>query len=241
MKDLTELKETGFGRPDPRHGLRLLWWFAHDCVYSSNGRMMAQCNPMTGTFGFKRFYNRREGYKNNAGRLLPKSNLQYYEVGNLKYQNMLPSYITHMQNTTQQHMSNIDRIIVSYDQNLETFDKIYVTQHSSQKGKKKLFKKEHTYCISPGLIETIKDLELEEFLQTTDNQESDSSSQCEFSIYEDYHPLLQSSESSSESLNRGQPQQQTQKLPQQRPTNTPKQRPTNTTREKSCMDCCCIL
>ncbi|KAK2909297.1 hypothetical protein Q8A67_005134 [Cirrhinus molitorella] len=69
---LSDLRETKFGQPRPRHGLNLLWWFANDCVQiDSNGRMTARCNPANGEFGFHRFY--------NGCRLLPYTNLLYYE------------------------------------------------------------------------------------------------------------------------------------------------------------------
>ncbi len=68
LNELSDLRETRFGRPRPRHGLNLLWWFAHKCVeIDSNGQMIAQCNPEYGDFGFDLFYNWEI--------LLPKSNL----------------------------------------------------------------------------------------------------------------------------------------------------------------------
>ncbi len=58
LNDLSDLRETRFGRPRPRHGLNLLWWFAHKCVeIDSNGQMIAQCNPEYGDFDFDLFYN----------------------------------------------------------------------------------------------------------------------------------------------------------------------------------------
>lgn len=238
LNDLSELKKTSFGKPDPGHGLRLLWSFARDCVNISDGKMTAKCDPRTGQFGFKRFNNNNEGHKINAGKLLPNRKW-YFEVGNLN-EILLPSYIASSDNTKKQHKCNKDRIIVLYDTFLKTFKVIYVTQHLSQKGKRKQFDQHQTYCISPDLIKLIQDLKLKDILhKTMDNEESDFLSQEELSDDEDRCPLLQTSKSphssSEESLNRGQPQQQTPKSPKRRPTLT------NMAKEKSCRDCCCIL
>ncbi|KAA0722060.1 hypothetical protein E1301_Tti012134 [Triplophysa tibetana] len=237
LNDLSMLKNTSFGQPAPRHGLRLLWGFAHECVNISNGKMTAKCDPRTGQFGFKHFKNKNEGHTSNGGRLLPVGKLQYYETGN-QNQTSFPSCTTSWDNTKKQHKCNIDRIIVSYNTNLKTFQVIYVTQHSSQKRKRKQFDQHHTYCISPDLIKLIQDLELNEFLQKTmDNEESDSLSQDELSVDEENRPLLQNSVSSypsSETLNGGEPLQQTQKSPQSKPPFA------NMHSENSCMDCCCI-
>ncbi len=144
---LSDLRETMFGRPPPRHGLNLLWWFANDCVQiDSNRRLTAQCNPASGAFGFHRFY--------NSGRFLPYSK-QYYEVGNLNTPGSLPfrlpDYVT-KNYTGYSDSSNTDRIVVSFDSSWNRFDSIYVTQHSDQTN----FDQNHTYCISLDLLKRIK-------------------------------------------------------------------------------------
>ncbi len=48
--------------------------------------MIAKCGPEYGDFGFYLFYNRE--------RLLPKTNLPYYEVGNLNTTDSMPYYVT---------------------------------------------------------------------------------------------------------------------------------------------------
>uniref|UniRef100_A0A671R5Q5 Uncharacterized protein n=1 Tax=Sinocyclocheilus anshuiensis TaxID=1608454 RepID=A0A671R5Q5_9TELE len=106
LNNLSDLRETRFGQPCPRHGLKLLWWFAHDCVQiDSNGRMTAQCDPANGAFGFHQFY--------NVDGLLPKTTLPYYELGNLNTPGSLPHYVT--ENCTgYSDSSNTDRNIVSF-------------------------------------------------------------------------------------------------------------------------------
>lgn len=163
LNELSQLKDNRFGQPDPRHGLRLLWWFANECVSIDNyGRITALCNPGTGDFGFRRFYNRIE---DDEDRLLPNNiTLLYYEVGNLNDSGSLPYYVTvnHKRNRAD---SNKDRIIVGYNSDLRSFDRIYVTQHADPVN----FDQNHTYRISQGLIRTIGSLALEEFLRQMKN------------------------------------------------------------------------
>lgn len=158
LYDLSDLKETRFGQPSPRHGLSLLWWFAHNCVQiDSNSRMSALYNPENGAFGFDLFYNRE--------RLLPYSNRPYYEVGNLNNPGSLPRYVT-KKYTGYSDDSNKDRIIVSFDSGWNRFEKIYVTQHSDHVK----FDQNRTYCISTKLIKDIQDLNLEDFLRGRTNR-----------------------------------------------------------------------
>ncbi|XP_055060370.2 uncharacterized protein [Misgurnus anguillicaudatus] len=163
LNELSQLKDNRFGQPDPRHGLRLLWWFANECNSIDNyGRMTAQCNPATGEFGFRRFYNRIE---DDEDRLLPNNvTLPYYEVGNLNDSGSLPPYVTVNHNRNHAD-SNKDRIIVCYNSDLRRFDRIYVTQHADQVN----FDQNHTYRISQGLIRTIGSMALGEFLRQTKN------------------------------------------------------------------------
>ncbi|KAL1281792.1 hypothetical protein QQF64_000595 [Cirrhinus molitorella] len=160
---LSDLRETGFGHPPPRHGLNLLWWFAHECVQIDfNGRLTAECNPTNGAFGFHRFHN-RDG-------LLPYSDLLYYEVGNLNSTDSLPDYVT-KNHTRYSNNSNKDRIIVSFDPRRRRFENIYVTQHSDQVN----FDQNHTYRISAELIKDIQDLSYEEFLREPTNRSAHAS------------------------------------------------------------------
>ncbi|XP_026128191.1 uncharacterized protein LOC113108961 [Carassius auratus] len=157
LHDLSDLKETGFGQPRPRHGLSLLWWFAHNCVkIDSNGHMTAKCDLANGAFGFHRFYNKET--------LLPKIYLPYYEVGNLSTPGSLPLYVTRHY-TGELDSSNKDRIIVSFDSGWNRFHHIYVTRHSDQTN----FDPSHTFRISLGLLREIKRLSYEDFLRETMN------------------------------------------------------------------------
>uniref|UniRef100_A0A671LD21 Uncharacterized protein n=1 Tax=Sinocyclocheilus anshuiensis TaxID=1608454 RepID=A0A671LD21_9TELE len=167
---LFELRETKYGQPRLRHGLNLLWWFAHDCVQIDfNGRMTAECNPTNGDFGFHRFHN-RDG-------LLPYSDLLYYEAGNLNSIRSLPDYVT-KNYTGQSDNSNKDRIIVSFDSRRKKFENVYVTQHSDRMR----FDQNHTYRISTELIKDIQDLSREEFLREPTN--------CSEHIFIDIHQSL---------------------------------------------------
>ncbi|XP_043090621.1 uncharacterized protein LOC122341330 [Puntigrus tetrazona] len=159
LKNLSDLRETGFGRPSPRHGLKLLWWFAHDCVQiDSNGRMTALCNPEYGDFGFHRFY--------NGDGLLPYFG-KYYEVGNLNTPGSLPGYVTE-HHTGYSDDSNTDRIIVSFNSSCNRLEKIYVTQHSDEVN----FDQNRTYNISLDLLKDIQELRLKEFLRESVNDSS---------------------------------------------------------------------
>ncbi len=158
LNNLSDLRETRFGRPPPRHGLNLLWWFANYCVQiDSNDQMIAKCNPANGAFGFHRFY--------NWDRLLPHSDLPYYEVGNLYSANSLPYYVT-KRYTGYSDSSNMDRIIVSFISKRRRFMNVYVTQHSDQVH----FDQNHTYCISLDLLKDIQELSREDFLSGRTNR-----------------------------------------------------------------------
>lgn len=152
LNNLSHLRDSGFGQPPPRHGLCLLWWFGRKCVrISEDGRMIALCNPADGDFGFRRF-------NNDDGRL-PDSDLLYYELGNLSTPGLLPYYVTKNYESDFEE-SNADRIIVSVssDEDGEVcFEKIYVTQLDMN----------HTYRISQGLIQVIKNTARTDFLEST--------------------------------------------------------------------------
>ncbi|KAF5901693.1 vacuolar import and degradation protein 30-like, partial [Clarias magur] len=160
LNELKQLEESGFGQFYPRHGLKLLYWFANDCLYFDDyNRMCWQYDPDENDFGFRLFENRND---KSGERLLPDVNLDYYEVGNLRRKGAddLPDYVRE-DDDIQDHDSNMDRIIVSVDD--EYFDRVYVTEHSDQAD----FNKEATYCISRGLIMIIRNLTIEDFLSKT--------------------------------------------------------------------------
>ncbi|XP_060782554.1 uncharacterized protein LOC132889762 [Neoarius graeffei] len=155
LNEMEQLKKSGFGRPYPRHGLKLLYWFANDCLYFDNDNKMCwNYDPEEGHFGFKFFENR--------DKLLPEVNLDYYEVGNLSKAYELPDYVREDYTQNDDDCDrNTDRIIVSVD--YECFNRVYVTEHSDQTR----FNRDATYRISRGLIMNIKKLTLEDFLMKT--------------------------------------------------------------------------
>ncbi|MCI4376026.1 hypothetical protein PGIGA_G00183400 [Pangasianodon gigas] len=160
LKELTDLKNSRFGRPYPRHGLKLLYWFANDfMVFNNNNKMCWQYNPKNQFYGFHRFKNRKD---KNGVKLLPDANLTYYVVGNLNSAGAdeMPDYVREDYGTFK-NGNNMDRIIISVDD--QGIDSVYVTEHSDRTD----FNKEATYCISKELIMIIRELTLEDFLSKT--------------------------------------------------------------------------
>ncbi|KAJ8335957.1 hypothetical protein SKAU_G00392990 [Synaphobranchus kaupii] len=143
LNELTQLRDSGFGRRRPRHGLRLLHWLARDC-FSVDSALL--CDPERGDYGFH--------YFKNSEYDLPvlREDHSYYEVGNLNLTNaqFLPIYV--MENYQWNvAVSNSDRLILSVGPE-NIIDRIYATKH---KGKGS-FDSEHTYRISKGLMKVIK-------------------------------------------------------------------------------------
>ncbi|KAA0722055.1 hypothetical protein E1301_Tti012129 [Triplophysa tibetana] len=174
LANLSELRESRFGQPFPRHGLSLLWWFANVFVdvVDRTGSMFTRYNPEDGSFGFHKFH--------NIERLLPRTYLTYYEVGNLSHrhhpQHTLPHTVT-MYYDPNVPYSNKDRIIVLVhsSQNKVWLDKIYVTQHSDQTR----FDQNRTYLIERKIIQDIKNLSTGEFLRLMKNDQNSQSIQVE--------------------------------------------------------------
>ncbi|KAI5625185.1 hypothetical protein C0J50_15300 [Silurus asotus] len=161
LNELDHLRNTEFGRPPPRHGLKLLYWFAKNCLsFDDNKRMCWRFDPDDGEYGFHLFENR---YNINGDQLLPDKDLPYYEVGNLSKSGAgdLPKYVR--KNYTSHHdESNKDRIIVSVDE--EWFDEVYITEHQGQAS----YNADATYRISRGLLMIIQRLTLKGFLSDMD-------------------------------------------------------------------------
>lgn len=160
LEEIAELEQSGFGRPHPRHGLKLLYWFANKCLsFNQDNAMQSCCYPENGDFGFHTFENK---YERNSGKLLPIVAFHYYEVGNLSKPRAynLPPYVRKDFTRTVCN-SNMDRIIVSL--NNMCFERVYVTQHKGRSN----FNKDFTYHISKRLIMSIRGLTLGEFLLQT--------------------------------------------------------------------------
>lgn len=162
LNELRQLRNSRFGRPRPRHGLRLLFWLANDFINFEYDEMFAESNPKYGCFGFHRFHNWFD--KDDDGPLLPP-NVIYYEVGNLNADDAknLPFYVTG-QNTGRLDNSNSDRIILAMDG--LCIHRVYVTQHSDITN----FSRKDTHRISQGLIKIIKRLSLTDFLREMEEE-----------------------------------------------------------------------
>ncbi|XP_041641377.1 uncharacterized protein LOC121508522 [Cheilinus undulatus] len=160
---LDDLVKSKFGRPFPRHGLQLLFWFAKDCVTCELVKcvvvmkLVSDCHPERGCFGFHLFGNVEE--------LLPalerprkrKKKIAYYEVGNLNPEtypasNDLPTYVT--QNYGFDGDFNTDRVIISYQVKSRVVESIYVTKHDSAGSGS--FSPDDTYEVSSELIQALQ-------------------------------------------------------------------------------------
>ncbi|XP_064872881.1 uncharacterized protein LOC135570995 [Oncorhynchus nerka] len=162
LNNMEELRNSLFGRPSPRHGLKLLFWFANDYIVIKNdNQMVANYNPKEGDFGFHHFQNRRECENNVCKRLLPFSKYPFYDVGNLYLptSKSLPKYVR-KSNTGAKNDRNMDRLIISMRSD-RIVDKVYVTQHEDQKS----FDPVNTYCISRELVMIICGHSLSNFLE----------------------------------------------------------------------------
>nr|XP_055060360.1 uncharacterized protein LOC129444038 [Misgurnus anguillicaudatus] len=130
ISDVSELQDSGFGKPWPRHGLRLLYWFADQCISGTcNSDMILLCDPARGDFGFHFFANRCN--QDPSVRFLPNMKSPYYVVGNLNSPgaDMLPDYVVKDKTRNREDQSNADRLIVCF-LGEHRFGKVYVTTHS---------------------------------------------------------------------------------------------------------------
>ncbi|KAI7811027.1 interferon-inducible protein Gig1 [Triplophysa rosa] len=160
LNELFQLKNCGFGQPQPRHGLNLLYWFAREYIAFSNNDILPKTSPQRGDFGFHKFLNRIE----DDNHIVPLQNLPYYEVGNLNARgaDKLPVYVRANKNSDAD--SNKDRIIVRMD-NYGDIERVYITEHSDQKR----FDNNKTYRVSKGLLQIIKNMTREQYLNSVSN------------------------------------------------------------------------
>ncbi|XP_076848423.1 uncharacterized protein LOC143494206 [Brachyhypopomus gauderio] len=160
LNEIAHLESSGFGQPSPRHGLKLLYWFANKCVtIDENNDMVINCYPENREYGFRYFKNR---YQSDGMKLLPEVDFHYYEVGDLKSAGAqsLPRYVSEDYTGHKDH-SNMDRIIVSLDD--DWVDKVYITTHINKSN----FDPDNTYRISKGLLMIIRRRKLGKFLYNT--------------------------------------------------------------------------
>ncbi|KAG5285634.1 hypothetical protein AALO_G00005630 [Alosa alosa] len=164
LHTLEDLRKSGFGRPSPRHGLQLLYWFVNDGLeFDFYDNMLAQCHPEQGDYGFHHFGN----FEKILPLIVQNSRETYYEVGNLNPERYpealnLPEYVRENYGMARNfYKSNKDRIIVRY-KSPNLILKVYITQHQSEG-----FDTEHTHLLGHNLIQDIKhaDLDLGTFLR----------------------------------------------------------------------------
>ncbi|XP_010866660.2 uncharacterized protein LOC105008981 isoform X1 [Esox lucius] len=186
LNNMEELRDSGFGCHSPRHGLKLLYWFANNYIsFDNNNLMVAKYNPNVGPFGFHRFLNRLECANQICKKLLPDDDYPFYEVGNLHLpaSKSMPKYVR-KGDTGNIDQSNMDRLIISMCTD-KIVHKVYVTQHDDLK----TFDPVNTYRISRGLLMIIcghrsAGMSLGEFL----NQAGYSTHQSNIYSYESYNP-----------------------------------------------------
>nr|XP_020512425.1 uncharacterized protein LOC110001301 [Labrus bergylta]XP_020512426.1 uncharacterized protein LOC110001301 [Labrus bergylta] len=152
-----------FGRPFPRHGLQLLFWFAKDCVICELVqcvvimKLVSDCHPEKGCFGFHLFGNVEELLPVLDRRRKHKKQVAYYEVGNLNTETYpasedLPAYVT--QNYGINGDYNTDRIIIGYQVRSRVVETIYITKHNGDFSGS--FSPDDTYEISSELIRALQ-------------------------------------------------------------------------------------
>ncbi|XP_048852216.1 uncharacterized protein LOC125720612 [Brienomyrus brachyistius] len=147
MKDLST---TGYGCPNPRHGLQLLRWLAQSVIYFDNNGIM-RARFLDNQYGFH--------YYGNYENILPTLHWdqQYFEVGNLNYNgaDALPYSVraAYDQRQGTSYEYNMDRIVVQRRRNSNEIGAVYITEHQPWSG---TLNSQNTFRISPDLIRSLQ-------------------------------------------------------------------------------------
>ncbi|XP_008297147.1 uncharacterized protein LOC103370026 [Stegastes partitus] len=167
---LDQLMDSGFGRPFPRHGLQLLFWFANDCVTCEPVNVMklaSDCQPEKGFYGFHVFGNVEEllPVLRSTKRRKNKRKVSYFEVGNLNTETYpasadLPVYVRENYGLDGNYGDhNSDRIIISYQARSRVVEAVYVTEHDDNAFGR--FRADRTFEISCSLIRVLQNQQLD--------------------------------------------------------------------------------
>lgn len=154
LNNIDDLKSITYAKSAPRHGLQLLFWFAQKVLNVDQNNILildSNFDPHRGDFGFHRYLNKED--------ILPSlsSWLNYYSVGNLKSpgSKALPAYVRRYYRNTNVPQRNMDRLIVSVDQNRpKRILRVFITSHNLHKND---FNPSDTFEIDPALILQIGD------------------------------------------------------------------------------------
>ncbi|XP_076001466.1 uncharacterized protein LOC142994604 [Genypterus blacodes] len=168
---LEHLMNSGFGRPFPRHGLQLLFWFANSCVSCEVNnfvivmKLVSDCQPEQGSYGFHPFGNIEELLPVLTRSKTRKRKKVYFEVGNLNAETYpgsanLPSYVRENYESDGYHSDyNTDRIIISYQVRTKEVETVYITEHDT--AVLGMFSPDRTHEISPELIQALQSPQLD--------------------------------------------------------------------------------